>query len=141
MPAKRKSLQKPKAIDGHPAEPHTSAPSTIAVSKRINEPGNNCFAKADGENGNEQEAKAAINTAITIMRNYSISQADLMEADASEKVSRLRRSAPMSAFGLGRAGDFDDPEAGSDTEDGVHRGFAEDGGPIMFGTDADFETE
>lgn len=78
MPAKRKSLQKPKAIDGHPAEPHTSAPSTIAVSKRINEPGNNCFAKADGENGNEQEAKAAINTAITIMRNYSISQADLM---------------------------------------------------------------
>ncbi|KAI4142987.1 MAG: hypothetical protein L6R39_004749 [Caloplaca ligustica] len=47
-----------------------------------------CFARANHENANEQEARAAAKMASKIMEQYQISQADLMLNEAAEKRER-----------------------------------------------------
>ncbi|KAL8719663.1 MAG: hypothetical protein Q9225_003360 [Loekoesia sp. 1 TL-2023] len=78
MPSRRRPLLKPKAIIGYLANENTSTQSISGAGREVIERVKKCFARANHENANEQEAKAASKMASKIMEQYSISQAEIM---------------------------------------------------------------
>ena len=78
MPSSRRPLKKPKAIIGYLADEDTSTQTLSKVGKEVIERVRKCFARANHENANEQEARAASKMASKIMEKYQISQADIM---------------------------------------------------------------
>lgn len=94
MPPRRRALQKSNAVIRYLADENTSnkIPSTQAKSaiERVKK----CFDRANHENANEQEAKAASRMAAKIMEQYQISQADIIiHEDASQRERRGGMSA------------------------------------------------
>lgn len=78
MPSRRRPLLKPKAVIGYLANENASTQSISGAGREVIERVKKCFARANHENANEQEAKAASKMASKIMEQYSISQAEIM---------------------------------------------------------------
>ena len=93
MPAKRPSLKKQKARLGWLADDNprvTKRPQAVTdAGKSVIERIKKCFARAEHENANEAEARAAFKMASKIMEQHNIQQSDLMEEmTASEREKR-----------------------------------------------------
>lgn len=89
MPPRRRPLQKPKATIGYLANLDTSSSKTSHVGKEVVDRVRKCFARANHEHANEQEARAASRMASKIMEQHQITQADIMaEEDSSERAKR-----------------------------------------------------
>lgn len=89
MPPRRQPLKKPKAAIGYLADLEKKDTKTSHVGKEVVERVRKCFARANHENANEQEARAASRMAAKIMEQYQITQADIMaEEDSSERAKR-----------------------------------------------------
>ncbi|KAI4273139.1 MAG: hypothetical protein LQ337_004844 [Flavoplaca oasis] len=91
---RRRQLQKPRATISCLADQDASPQMTTTVAKDVIERVKKCFARANHEHANEQEARAASKMARKIMEQYQISQADIMiDEDASQREKRGGMSA------------------------------------------------
>lgn len=85
MPPRRRPLKKPKAVIGYLADLDTSTRKHSHIGKEVIERIKKCFARANHETANEQEARAASKMAAKIMEQYQITQADVMAEEDSEQ--------------------------------------------------------
>lgn len=89
MPSKRKPLKKPQAKIGYLADLDTPSRKTSNVGTEVIERVKKCFARANHEHANEQEARAASRMASKIMEQHQITQADIMaEEDSTQRAQR-----------------------------------------------------
>lgn len=88
MPSKRE-LKFQKAAIGWLANDETATQALSTVDKAVVERIRKCFARANHANANENEQRAAFKMAHKIMKQYSISQAELMEEE--DKIARAER--------------------------------------------------
>ncbi|CAD6574407.1 MAG: hypothetical protein ASARMPREDX12_006579 [Alectoria sarmentosa] len=88
MPSKRE-LKFQKAAIGWLANDETATQALSTVDKAVVERIRKCFARANHANANENEQRAASKMAHKIMKQYSISQAELMEEE--DKIARAER--------------------------------------------------
>ncbi|CAF9928412.1 MAG: hypothetical protein ALECFALPRED_004052 [Alectoria fallacina] len=88
MPSKRE-LKFQKAAIGWLANEETATQALSNVDKAVMERIRKCFARANHANGNENEQRAAFKMAHKIMKQYSISQAELIEEE--DKIARAER--------------------------------------------------
>ena len=89
MPPRRQPLKKPKAAIGYLADLETKDTKTSHVAQAVVDRVRKCFARANHENANEQEARAASRMAAKITEQHHITQADIMvEEDRSERAKR-----------------------------------------------------
>lgn len=88
MPSKRR-LKWQKAAIGWLANHETSTQTLSNVDRDVVERIRKCFARAYHANANENEQRAAFKMAHKIMKQYNISQAELMEEE--DKVARVER--------------------------------------------------
>ena len=84
-PSRRRPLKKPKAVIGYLADLDTSTRKHPHIGKEVIERVKKCFARANHESANEQEARAASKMAAKIMEQYQITQADVMAEENSEQ--------------------------------------------------------
>ena len=106
MPQRRRPLKKPKAAIGYLANENTPPQANSRVGTEVIERVKKCFARANHDTANEQEAKAASRMAAKIMEQYSISQADIMMNENSlqrEKRGGISTVDVRPAEGGGRA--------------------------------------
>lgn len=88
MPSKRE-LKWQKAVIGWLANDETSTQTLSNVDRVVVERIRKCFARANHATANENEQRAAFKMAHKIMKQYSISQAELMEEE--DKTARAER--------------------------------------------------
>ena len=88
MPTKRE-LKWQKAVIGWLANDETSTQTLSNVDRVVIERIRKCFARANHATANENEQRAAFKMAHKIMKQYSISQAELMEEE--DKITRAER--------------------------------------------------
>ncbi len=88
MPSKRE-LKWQKAVIGWLANDETSTQTLSNVDRVVVERIRKCFARANHATANEIEQRAAFKMAHKIMKQYSISQAELMEEE--DKIARAER--------------------------------------------------
>lgn len=89
MPSRRKPLKKPQAKIGYLADLDPPSRKTSNGGTEVIERVKKCFARANHENANEQEARAASKMASKIMEQHQITQADIMaEEDSTQRAPR-----------------------------------------------------
>ena len=97
MPPRRRPLKKPQAVIGYLANFDASSHEHSRVGRDVIERVKKCFARANHEKANEQEARAASKMASKIMKQHQITQADIM---AEEKFEERAKRGGMSTVNI-----------------------------------------